>query len=95
MPHGGSLPIGHPFATGAPILSQAAKEPTPRPSATHGVGSLCVDGGQGTVALLQRVWCLPEGACPCRPATSNFRVRPVTRSPVGSSFPTRPCAAGR
>ncbi len=55
-PHGGSLAIGHPFAaTGARILSQAAKELSALPSGTYGVVSLCADGGQGTVALLQRV----------------------------------------
>ncbi len=54
--HGGSLAIGHPFgATGARILSQAAKEIASLPSGTYGVVSLCADGGQGTVALLQRV----------------------------------------
>ncbi|WP_426688411.1 thiolase family protein [Rhodanobacter ginsengiterrae] len=55
-PHGGSLAIGHPFAaTGARILSQAAKEMTALPSGSYGIVSLCADGGQGTVALLQRV----------------------------------------
>ncbi len=54
-PHGGSLALGHPFAaTGARILSQAAKEMTAMPSGTRGIVSLCADGGQGTVALLQR-----------------------------------------
>lgn len=55
-PHGGSLAIGHPFAaTGARILSQAAKEMAILPSGSYGIVSLCADGGQGTVALLQRV----------------------------------------
>jgi len=55
-PHGGSLAIGHPFAaTGARILSQAAKEMATLPSGSYGIVSLCADGGQGTVALLQRV----------------------------------------
>jgi acetyl-CoA C-acetyltransferase len=55
-PHGGSLSIGHPFAaTGARILSQAAKELQACSSGTYGIVSLCADGGQGTVALLQRV----------------------------------------
>ncbi len=55
-PHGGSLAIGHPFAaTGARILSQAAKELAALPSASRAIVSVCADGGQGTVALLQRV----------------------------------------
>jgi acetyl-CoA acetyltransferase family protein len=54
-PHGGSLALGHPFAaTGARILSQAAKEMASMASGTWGVVSICADGGQGTVALLQR-----------------------------------------
>ncbi|HEY8682359.1 MAG TPA: acetyl-CoA C-acyltransferase [Rhodanobacter sp.] len=54
--HGGSLSIGHPFAaTGARILSQAAKEIAALPPGSYGIVSLCADGGQGTVALLQRV----------------------------------------
>jgi acetyl-CoA acetyltransferase len=40
---------------GARILSQAAKELQACPSGTYGIVSLCADGGQGTVALLQRV----------------------------------------
>jgi acetyl-CoA C-acetyltransferase/acetyl-CoA acyltransferase len=55
-PNGGSVAIGHPFgATGARILSQAVKELTAMPSGTRAVVSVCADGGQGTVALLQRV----------------------------------------
>ena len=42
-------------ATGARILSQAAKELTAMPSGSRAVVSVCADGGQGTVALLQRV----------------------------------------
>ena len=54
-PHGGSLSIGHPFAaTGARILSQAAKELAAMASGSLAVVSLCADGGQGTVALLKR-----------------------------------------
>ena len=54
-PHGGSLAIGHPFAaTGARILSQAAKELAALPSGARAIVSVCADGGQGTVALLQR-----------------------------------------
>jgi acetyl-CoA C-acetyltransferase len=55
-PHGGSLSIGHPFAaTGARILSQAAKELADKPSGSLAIVSVCADGGQGTVALLERV----------------------------------------
>jgi acetyl-CoA C-acetyltransferase/acetyl-CoA acyltransferase len=54
-PHGGSLAIGHPFAaTGARILSQAAKEMGALPPGARGIVSVCADGGQGTVALLER-----------------------------------------
>ncbi len=55
-PHGGSLAIGHPFAaTGARILSQAAKELGAMPVGSRAVVSVCADGGHGTVALLERV----------------------------------------
>jgi len=55
-PHGGSLALGHPFAaTGARILSQAAMELAAAPSGSRAIVSICADGGQGTVALLQRV----------------------------------------
>jgi acetyl-CoA acetyltransferase family protein len=55
-PHGGSLAIGHPFAaTGARILSQAAKELAAMASGARAIVSICADGGQGTVALLERV----------------------------------------
>ncbi|HZZ31553.1 MAG TPA: acetyl-CoA C-acyltransferase [Phenylobacterium sp.] len=54
-PNGGSTAIGHPFgATGARILSQGIKELYAMPSGSWGVVSICADGGQGTVALLQR-----------------------------------------
>ena len=54
--HGGSLAIGHPFAaTGARILSQAAKELLAEPVGAKAIVSVCADGGQGTVALLERV----------------------------------------
>jgi acetyl-CoA C-acetyltransferase/acetyl-CoA acyltransferase len=54
--HGGSLALGHPFAaTGARILSQAAKELLAHPIGAKAVVSVCADGGQGTVALLERV----------------------------------------
>ena len=55
-PHGGSLALGHPFAaTGARILSQAAKELTVLAVGARAIVSVCTDGGQGTVALLERV----------------------------------------
>ncbi len=55
-PHGGSIALGHPFAaTGARILSQATKELSGMPSGSKAIVSVCADGGQGTVALLQRV----------------------------------------
>jgi acetyl-CoA C-acetyltransferase/acetyl-CoA acyltransferase len=54
--HGGSLALGHPFAaTGARILSQAAKELLAHPVGANAIVSVCADGGQGTVALLERV----------------------------------------
>jgi acetyl-CoA C-acetyltransferase/acetyl-CoA acyltransferase len=54
-PHGGSLAIGHPFAaTGARILSQAAKELGAMPKGSRAIVSVCADGGHGTVALLER-----------------------------------------
>jgi acetyl-CoA C-acetyltransferase len=53
-PNGGSVAIGHPFAaTGARILSQAVKELAAMPSGSRAIVSICADGGQGTVALLQ------------------------------------------
>ncbi|HVN02020.1 MAG TPA: acetyl-CoA C-acyltransferase, partial [Caulobacteraceae bacterium] len=54
-PNGGSLAIGHPFAaTGARILSQAAKELAALPVGSRAIVSVCTDGGQGAVALLER-----------------------------------------
>jgi len=53
-PNGGSVALGHPFgATGARILSQAVKELAARPAGTRAIVSICADGGQGTVALLE------------------------------------------
>jgi acetyl-CoA C-acetyltransferase len=53
-PNGGSVALGHPFgATGARILSQAVKELAAMPSGSHAIVSICADGGQGSVALLQ------------------------------------------
>jgi acetyl-CoA C-acetyltransferase len=55
-PSGGSLALGHPFgATGARILSQAVKELAGRPAGTKAIVSICADGGQGTMALLEAV----------------------------------------
>jgi acetyl-CoA C-acetyltransferase len=55
-PHGGSVAIGHPFgATGARVLSQAVKElASPSyPAGSRAIVSICADGGEGTVALLE------------------------------------------
>ncbi|MBS0408418.1 MAG: acetyl-CoA C-acyltransferase [Proteobacteria bacterium] len=53
-PNGGSVALGHPFgATGARILSQAIKELAAMPAGTRAIVSICADGGQGTVALLE------------------------------------------
>lgn len=55
-PVGGSIALGHPFgATGARILSQAVKQLAQSPSGEYAVVSICADGGEGTVALLQSV----------------------------------------
>ncbi len=53
-PNGGSVALGHPFgATGARILSQAVKELAAMSPGTRAIVSICADGGQGSVALLQ------------------------------------------
>ena len=53
-PHGGSVAIGHPFgATGARILSQTVKELARFPAGSRAIVSICADGGEGTVALLE------------------------------------------
>ena len=53
-PNGGSVALGHPFgATGARILSQAVKEIAGRPAGRRCIVSICTDGGQGSVALLE------------------------------------------
>ncbi|MER9432511.1 hypothetical protein [Mesorhizobium sp. M0408] len=55
-PNDGSVAIGHPFgATGARDLSQAVKELWSRPVGSRAVISVCADGGQGAVALHERV----------------------------------------
>ena len=54
-PNGGSVAIGHPFAaTGARDLSQTVKELWSRPVGSRAIVSICADGGQGTVTLLER-----------------------------------------
>jgi acetyl-CoA acetyltransferase family protein len=53
-PVGGSIALGHPFgATGARILSQAVKQLANMPTGEYAIVSICADGGEGTVALLQ------------------------------------------
>jgi acetyl-CoA C-acetyltransferase len=57
-PNGGSTAIGHPFgATGARIISQAVKELAAMPRTSQGrqraIVSICADGGQGSVLLLE------------------------------------------
>ena len=53
-PNGGSTAIGHPFgATGARIISQAVKELAARPKGQRAIVSICADGGQGSVLLLE------------------------------------------
>lgn len=53
-PNGGSLALGHPFgATGARIISQTVKELAARPKGERAIVSICADGGQGTMMLLE------------------------------------------
>jgi acetyl-CoA C-acetyltransferase len=53
-PNGGSVALGHPFgATGARILSQTVKELSVRPAGQRAIVSICADGGQGSVVLLE------------------------------------------
>jgi acetyl-CoA C-acetyltransferase len=53
-PNGGSVALGHPFgATGARILSQTVKELSGRPAGQRAIVSICADGGQGSVVLLE------------------------------------------
>jgi acetyl-CoA C-acetyltransferase/acetyl-CoA acyltransferase len=55
-PFGGSVAIGHPFgATGARDLSQAVKELAAMPKGSKAIVSVCADGGEGAVALLENV----------------------------------------
>jgi acetyl-CoA C-acetyltransferase len=53
-PNGGSIALGHPFgATGARILSQCVKELASHSRGERAIVSICADGGQGSVALLE------------------------------------------
>ncbi len=53
-PNGGSTAIGHPFgATGARIISQAVKELAAMAKGQRAIVSICADGGQGSVLLLE------------------------------------------
>lgn len=53
-PHGGSVALGHPFgATGARDLSQAVKHLAAMSKGSRAIVSVCADGGEGTVALLE------------------------------------------
>ena len=55
-PNGGSIALGHPFgATGARIMSQTVKELAQLTPGSRAVVSICADGGEGTVALLEAV----------------------------------------
>lgn len=55
-PWGGSLALGHPFAaTGARIISQTAHQLARQPAGTRAIVSICADGGQGTVILVEAV----------------------------------------
>ncbi|NPC59155.1 thiolase family protein [Caenimonas soli] len=56
-PNGGSLALGHPFgATGARDLSQAVKELAAMPKGSRAIVSVCADGGEGAVALLESAY---------------------------------------
>jgi acetyl-CoA C-acetyltransferase len=53
-PNGGTVALGHPFgATGARIVSQAAKELSLLGSGALAIVSICADGGEGSVLLLR------------------------------------------
>jgi acetyl-CoA C-acetyltransferase len=53
-PNGGSTALGHPFgATGARIISQTVKELVALPKGNRAIVSICADGGQGSVMLLE------------------------------------------
>ena len=53
-PNGGSVALGKLFgATGARICSQAVKELASRPAGKRAIVSICTDGSQRLVALLE------------------------------------------
>jgi acetyl-CoA C-acetyltransferase len=53
-PNGGSTALGHPFgATGARIIGQAVKELAAMQKGQRAIVSICADGGQGSVLLLE------------------------------------------
>lgn len=53
-PNGGSTALGHPFgATGARIISQSVKELAAMATGSRAIVSICADGGQGSVLLLE------------------------------------------
>ncbi|TAJ92895.1 MAG: acetyl-CoA C-acyltransferase [Reyranella sp.] len=53
-PNGGSTALGHPFgATGARIIGQTVKELAAMPRGQRAIVSICADGGQGSVLLLE------------------------------------------
>jgi acetyl-CoA C-acetyltransferase len=53
-PNGVRTAIGHPFgATGARIISQAAKELAAMAKGSRAIINICADGGQGGVLLLE------------------------------------------
>jgi acetyl-CoA C-acetyltransferase len=54
-PNGGSIAIGHLLGvTGARKLSQAVKELAAMPKGASAIVSICADGGEGAVALLEK-----------------------------------------
>jgi acetyl-CoA acyltransferase len=54
-PNGGSIAIGHPFGmTGSRLVGTIANEMARR-KARYGVVTMCVGGGQGVAALLERI----------------------------------------
>ena len=53
-PNGGSTAIVYPFgATGVRIISQAVKELAAMARGSRAIVSICADGGQGSVMLLE------------------------------------------
>ena len=78
-PNGGSIALGHPFgAPGARILSQTVKELSTRAPGQRAIVSICADGGQGSIVLLEaaqfsafRVVPLPAPLPYCRYCNMN------------------------